>query len=116
MRREGNKPSSAPTIGDLHLKPAASPLAAAPAPDPELSDLQREIQRVKLEGELKRLRGDVKTVEELAREVALLREWAVDMISSLGQAVEHLAGNSVDAEAFEEFERQALQQLRGISS
>jgi hypothetical protein len=32
----------------------------------------------------------------------------------LGQTLEQLAGHDVDQEAFEEFERQALAELRGI--
>jgi len=114
LRKQGNPPSNMPTAGDLDSRPAASPVAATPAPDKELTDLQREIQRVKLEGELKRLRGDVRSVEELAREVALLREWTVDMVSSLGQAVEHLAGHEVDSAAFAAFETEARAQLQGF--
>jgi hypothetical protein len=85
----------------------------SPATDPEISQLQKEIQRARLEAELKRVRGDVKSVEELEQEVARLREWTVAMVRSLGEAIEQLAGHDIDPDAFEAFEQLALQELQG---
>lgn len=95
--------------------PASTPLAMIPSTDPEISQLQKEIQRARLEAELKKVRGDVKSVEELEQEVARLRAWTVAIVRSLGEAIEHLAGHDIDAASFEAFEREALQELERTS-
>ena len=106
--------TSAPNSSDP--RSASEPLAMSPSADPEIAQLQKEIQRARLEVELNRVRGDAKTVGELEQELARLQEWTVAMIRALGEGIEFLAGNEVDAVAFEDFEQQALAELRGSGS
>lgn len=116
LRQQGNLGQPASDTGNAGASPATAPLSLNPSVDPEISHLRKEIQRAKLEAELNRVRGEAKTVEELERKVARLRAWTVEMVSSLGQAIEQLAGNAVDPAAFQAFEEQAVLELQGHKS
>ena len=81
--------------------------------DPEIAQLQREIQKAKLESDLSKIKGHVKSVEQLQRELSHLQEWTVSMVRSLGESIQLLSGNKVDNQTYEVFEREALREMRG---
>ena len=95
---------------------ASMPSPMKPSADPEISDLQREVQKAKLEVELSRVRDEGVSSEQLRREVRRLEEWVVRTISDLGQCLVKMRGDQVDNAAFERYVRESLAELRGASS
>ena len=113
LAKDKNPASVAPSASYSESGPIAIPSSTTLSPDQEITDLQRQIQKVRLQAELDRVKGSVKTMEQLERELTLLRGWTIEMVCALGMAVERLSGNIVETAAFEAFEQQALEELVG---
>ena len=112
--RKGKRPNSIKPINcNVDHGFDSKSIRVSPAADSEVNELQVQLQRARLEAELARVRGDVKSVAELQRGLVRLQEWTVAMVSGLGQCVVRLNGNQVEPQVFEEFVRTSLANLRG---
>ena len=118
LAKEGSKPKSSNprradiAAGGLRPEPASTPTATSHSEDAGIASLQRQIQIARLEAELAQVRGDGVSLEAIREEVHRLEDWVVSNISDIGQCLVRMRGEEVDTEAFGDFERESLDELR----
>ena len=111
LTKEGTRPNPKSTTASDSQLTLPRPSASLPA-DAEIADLQRTIQTTRLQNELAKLRGDSVSLEELKVMMYRLQEWVVRNMSDMGQCIVLLQGEEPKAEAFEDFVRESLAELR----
>jgi len=87
--------------------------SSSSAGDEQITELQRAIQTAKLQNELAKLRGEAVSAEDLKAMVYRLQEWVVRNFCDMGQCLVRLQGEDPNAEEFQAFVRESLQELRG---
>ena len=102
--------NAAPSISIRSLAPSLPPDLAD---DPELLELSRDLVKAKLQTEIARVQGDAKRLDYLEAALTRLQEWAVETVSSVGQAVAESREGDYDGQSFREWENENLDLLRG---